>query len=171
MDVRLQNLFGAQFASRFAGLTGSDATVSLRVSDRLMNDGIGAGLPPDGAVRSIEAHAVAGDRLEAIVTLRKPAFLPPLHLHLQIEPGPLTPQNPVLVLRIVGGAGGLLKVAGPMIASRLPPGVRLQGDILEVDVRAILTARGEAQWLDYLRGLQITTDNGALVVNVSAHVP
>ena len=171
MDERLQTVLAGQLASRFAGFSGSDATLSLRITDRLLNDGIAAGLPPDGPVRSVEAHALAGDRLQAIVTLRKPAFLPALHVNLQIDPAPLAPQAPVLVLRIVGGAGGMLKMAAPLIAGKLPPGVRLQGDVVEIDVRAILTARGDAQWLDYVRGLQVTTEDAALVVHVSAHVP
>lgn len=172
MDARLQAVFTGQLASRFSGLSGSDAQATVRISDRLLNESITAALPPGGPVRSVVAHALRGDRLDATVTLSRPAFLPPLHVHLAIERGFILPQEPVIVLRVVGGAGGLLKFAAPMLGSAaLPPGVRLDGDRIHVDVRAALAARGQATMLDFIRDLQFTTEEATLVVRISALVP
>lgn len=172
MDARLQAVLAAQLASRFGGLSGSDAQATLRISDRLLNQSIAAALPPNGPVRSAVVQSLKGNRLDAIVTLTRPAFLPPLHLHLAIERGFILPQEPVLVLRITGGAGGLLRFAAPMLgSSKLPSGVRLDGDRLFVDVRAALAARGQAEMLDFVRDLQFTTEESTLVVRIAAAVP
>lgn len=172
MDARLQAVLAAQLASRFAGLSGSDAQATLRMADRLLNESIAASLPPDGPLRSAVVHSLEGNRFDAIVTLTRPAFLPPLHVHLAIERGFILPQEPVLVLRITGGAGGLLKLAAPMLGSaKLPPGLRLDGDRLFVDVRAALAARGHAKMLDFVRDLQFTTEDSTLVVRIAAAVP
>jgi hypothetical protein len=173
MDPRFQALLDEQIAARFAGLTGSDARLTLRISDRLMNDAIAQALVPGGAVRSVVTHALNDNRLDAIVTLARPAFVPPLHLHVAIERGPTLPQDPTLVLRIGGGAGGLLKLVGPLLAGAvsLPPGVRLEKDAMLVDVRALLAARGLTAVLDYVRDLQITTEESAVLVHIDARVP
>ena len=171
MDARLQAVLAAELASRFAGLAGSDAQATLRVSDRLLNASIAAALQPGGPIRSAVVHSLEGNRLDAIVTLTRPAFVPPLHIHLAIERGFILPQEPVLVLRITGGAGGLLKIVAPMLRSaKLPPGLRLDGDQLFVDVRAVLAARGQAEMLDFVRDLQFTTEDSTLVVRIAAAV-
>lgn len=173
MDPRFKALLDDQIAQRFAGLAGSGARFTLRISDRLMNDAIAASLVPGGAVRSVVAHALNDNRLDAIVTLARPAFVPPLHLHVDVERGPMLPQDPTLVLRIGGGAGGLLKLVGPLLASAvsLPPGVRLEKDVMLVDVRAVLAARALGPLLDYVRDLQITTEESAVLLHVDARVP
>lgn len=172
MDARLQAVLVKQLASRFSGLSGSDAQATLRITDRLLNESIAAALPPEGPLRSFVAHSLGGNRIDATVALSRPAFLPPLRVHLVIERGFILPQEPVLVLRIAGGAGGLLRVAAPMLAATaLPPGVRLDGDRIRVDVRAALAARGQATMLDFVRDLQFTTEEATLVVRITALVP
>jgi hypothetical protein len=166
-------LLNAQLAAGFSGLAGSAAHVTLRISEPLLNDAIAAALPPDAAVRTVTLHPRGDNGFDATIVLRKPAFLPALHAQLTIERQPLLPADPVLVLRLAGGAGNLLKMAGPFLGGslKLPPGVRLQDDLLSVDLRALLAAQGRAASLAYVTELHVATEASALVVRVAALVP
>lgn len=173
MDSRFDAILAAQLASRFTGLTGSDARATLRISDQLLNEGLVAALPPDGVLRALTINAQNGNILGVAVTLRRPAFLPTLHARLAIERQPSFPDDPVLGLRITGGSAGLLKFAGGMLGTsiRLPPGVRLQDEVVLVDLRAAFAARGLSQLLDYATEVRVTAEDGATIVQVSARVP
>jgi hypothetical protein len=78
----------------------------------------------------------------------------------------------VLVFHITG-AGGMMRLAGPAISSFgvLPPGIRLEGDRLLVDLRAVLADRAQPNLLDYAEQLQVLTEEGSLVLLVQLRVP
>jgi hypothetical protein len=73
----------------------------------------------------------------------------------------------VFVLRLL--STGLLSFAGA--AARffnvLPPGIRMEGDLIYIDIRALLEQRGLAQHLGYLKQLEVTTEEGRFVVSLS----
>ena len=170
MDPRLEAILAEQLGAGLPGLAGSDAHAAVRLSDQLVNQIAAALLPRDGAVRTVTLHARGGNAIDVSVTLAKPAFLPAMHVHLTIERQPTLPGDPVLALRIAGGAGSLLRMAGPLLTGSLPPGVRLEHDLVLVDVRALLAEHGHSSHLSYVRELRVTTEEGAIVVNVAAGV-
>jgi hypothetical protein len=63
-------------------------------------------------------------------------------------------------------------MAGPFMggALHLPPGIRLEDDLVFVDLRALLAERGQAALLNYVRRLSVTTDEGAVILQVDATV-
>jgi hypothetical protein len=73
------------------------------------------------------------------------------------------------VLRMVT-LGGLFGLASGAIAGMLPPGVRLAGERIEVDLREIAAQRGFADGFQYLTALQIHADEGRILVHVDAAV-
>lgn len=166
------DLLAAQLAAGLPGLAGSAAHFTLRVSEQLLNDLVAAALPSDAAVRTLTAHPRSDNGFDVTVALRKPSFLPPLHAHVTIVRQPVLPAEPVLALRLAGGAGNLLKLAGPFLggALKLPPGVHLQDDLLSIDLRALLAQRGHAPLLNYVSELHLSTEESALVVRCSLHV-
>ena len=170
--MRPGDLLARQLAAGLPGLAGSAAHVTLRLSAQLLNEAIAAALPPDAAVRTVTAQPRPDNGFDVVVVLRKPAFLPPLHAHLMIERQPLLPADPVLVLRLAGGAGNLLKLAGPLLGGslKLPPGVRLQNGLVSVDLRELLAERRQARLLDYVSELHLSTEESAVVIRVAAHV-
>jgi hypothetical protein len=170
MDPRLEPILAEQLGAGLPGLAGSDARAAVRLSDQLVNQIAAALLPRDGAVRAVTVRARDGNAIDVSVTLAKPAFLPAMRAQLTIERQPTLPDVPVLALRIAGGAGSLLKIAGPFLSGSLPPGVRLDHDLLLVDVRALLAEHGQSSHLSYVRDLRVTTEDGAVVVNVIAGV-
>ena len=123
------------------------------------------------AIRDLTVHPRAANRFDVHLKLARAGFLPTLNLTMEIERQPELPLHPDLVLRI-GGAGGMMRLAGPAISSFgvLPPGLRLEGDRLFVDIRALLIAHGQAELLEFVEQLQVMTEEDGLVLLVQAAV-
>lgn len=170
MDARLEAILAQQLGSGLSGLAGSDARVTLKLAEQFVNDAVAALLPPDGRVRAVAVAPRAGNAIGVTVTLAKPGFLPPLHATLEIDKQPALPGDPVLTLRISGGAGTLLKMAGSVVAGALPPWARLEQDRVLVDVHAVAAAYGQSALLRYARILRVTTEDRIVVVTVVAAV-
>lgn len=171
MDTRLLALLTRQQAAGFADLKGSEARASIRIAAPLLNEAVATFLAPVTAVRDVTVQPRAANRFDVRVTLAKPSFLPPLNLTLAIERQPALPADPLLILRMIG-MGGMMRFAAPAIASfgSLPPGVRLDGDRILVDLRALLAGRGLAHLLDYAGQLEITTEEGSVLLLVQASI-
>ena len=173
MDPRLERIVAEQKRVRFQGLSGSEFGGTIRLSDRLLNACIAAAMPADGPVRALTVRSREGNWLDVKVTLAKPSFLPPLSAELAIDRQPTLPNDPVLTLRLAGGAGSLMKLLNSPLrrAVTLPPGIKIDGDRLLVDIRAVLQDRGQASLLDYLQQMCVTTEEAGIAVIVLARVP
>jgi hypothetical protein len=165
MDPRVLELLTTQQAAGFPGLAGTEATGTIRLGEALINDAIAATLPPAGRVQRVTVQPAPSDELVVRVALSKPAFLPTMTLRLAIERQPQFPGDPVLVLQLTGG-GALLALAAPAISSFgvLPPGVRMDGSRVFVDIRALLAGSDAARFLVNVRHLNISTETGAVRV-------
>jgi len=143
-----------------------DATVPI--AERLLNEAIALALPPGGAVRNLAVFPQSGNRFTVRVKLARPEFLPPLTLKLQIERQPDLPGSAVIGFRI-GSLPVLMSLAGAALSFTqvLPPGVRLDGDRLTVDLRPILERRGYGALLHHAQRLHIATEESRLVVAVT----
>lgn len=152
-------------------MAGARVTASLPLSEPLLNDLIGAVLPRGGAVRTVTIQPQDQNRLAVRVKLSKPDFLPPLSATLAIERQPVLPHAPELVFRVLG-LPGLLTLAGPFLSvgTLLPPGVRLQGDLLTIDLAALLAQRGAGDLLAHVQRLQLRSDAGRLVLDLDGGV-
>jgi hypothetical protein len=173
VDPRFERIFTEQQSLGFQGLSGSAFSGTIRIADALLNACIAAALPADGIVRTMTAASREGNRVDAKVTLARPSFLPPMTVQLAIERQPALPADPVLVLRVAGGAGSLLKLTSSFVrrAAALPPGIAIDGDRVLVDIRGLLQGRGQAQLLDFAQQIVVTTEEGRLAVEVQARVP
>ena len=155
-------------ATGFRDVSGAQFSGKIPVSERLINELVAATLPAHVPVREAKVHPEAGDRFAVRLT-PKSGFLPSLTIKLTIERQPELPGSPELVLRLatLGGLFGLASAAFP-IAQLLPPGVRLDGDRIHVDLRAIAAERGAADLIQYLRQLRVHTEEGRLLVHFEA---
>jgi hypothetical protein len=172
MDRRLETLLNRQRTAGFTGLSGSQARAAIRMSTPLLNEAIATFVGAAPAITALEITPRAGNRFDVHVKMAKPAFLPAINVTVTIERQPQFPADPTLVLQLTG-AGGLMRFAGPALGAfggGLPPGVRMEGDRVFVDIRAVLAAQGQKEWLDYVEQLQISTDEGALILYVQARV-
>jgi hypothetical protein len=149
---------------RFSELSGSRASIALRVSDRLVSREVARHVPPHVPVRELDIVAQPDDIIAVRLRLTKPAFLPPLQIRLAIERQPELPSSPQLVLALVSqGVAGFAAIA-LKFADVLPPGVRFVDGRFVVDFATILAQYDAAELLTYLKQLRITTVEGRFVI-------
>lgn len=162
MDVR--RIFSEQEQSGFPDLAGSDGQGRIRVSERLLNEIITEQLRGSSAVRELHVVPRADNRFGVRVVTTK-AFLPAISIEVAIDKQPSLPGDPVLGLTL-SGLGGMMRFAGGFLTS-LPPGVRMDGERVFVDLRAALAAQGLASVLNYVKEVRLTTEEGRLIVSFS----
>jgi hypothetical protein len=156
--------------TKFRDLAGARVSASIPISEPLLNSIVAATMPKNLPVREVSVRPEQSNRFSVRIS-PKAAFLPQLTVKLDIEKQPQFPAAPELVLRMAT-MGGLLGLAGAAfpIAGMLPPGVRLQGDRIIVDLRALAHREGVVDLLELVRELEITTDEGRMRVFVDMSV-
>lgn len=159
-------LFADQERHGFPDLAGSSGEGSVRVSERLLNGIIADQLEGSASIKSLHVTPRAGARFGVRVSLAKPSFLPALSLEVSVEKQPSLPDDPVMVLGL-SGLGGILRFAGGFLTS-LPPGVRMEGERVFIDLRAALAAKGLTSVLNYLEALRVTSEEGRVIVSFKA---
>lgn len=171
MDAIVSELLARLQSTSFADLAGTRVSARVPVSRALVNDLVARALQARTTpVRQVDIRPQPGDRFDAIVTLTLP-LVPPLKVGVVVERQPQFPSSPVLVLRwsLLGGLGAFFsKVFGPH--QRMPPGVRLDGDRLFVDIPAAAAGTPAAQALPFLRGLEVHTAADRLIVHADLEV-
>jgi hypothetical protein len=83
------------------------------------------------------------------------------------------PGSPDLILRWRTRVPGLAALARPFIAflnPRLPPGVRIDGDLVLVDIRPLFARAGAADLVPLLTELRVATRPQTLDLHVLASV-
>jgi hypothetical protein len=157
-------------STNFRDVAGARVSGVIPISESLIDTLIAASLPPTAPVRQVQIRAVPGGRFSVRIAPRA-SFVPSITLKLEIVRQPELPGSPLLVLRMatMGGLMGFAMAALP-IASFLPPGLRLDGEHILVDLHALAAQRGFADALTYVRQLRVTTDTGVVVVEFEAGV-
>jgi len=165
------DLIAQQQRTGFADVAGSEGQASIRVTDRLLNQVIATELQRSHAVREAHVRALSGDRFAVTLVLAKPSFLPPINIDVLIERQPSLPDSPVLVLKLAG-IGGLTRFVGPAAAflNVLPAGIRMTGDLVHVDLAALLQQHGFAFVLPHVEDVRLTTEDGAVRVGFRARL-
>jgi hypothetical protein len=174
--VDLSRLFAQLQTSGFQDVAGARVSGRVPISSALLNEIVSDALRVSSSpVRSVRIRPLAGDRLEAVVTTTMP-FVPSLTVHIAIEHQPRFPDSPFLVLRwsTLGAVGAFASRFVGKLESRLPPGIRLDGDRVVIDLVA-LAARsgppGAVDWLRYLMRLEVHTVEDRAIVDFEAGVP
>lgn len=167
MDARIRDLLERLQRSRFEDLRGAQASAHVPVSERLLNEIISGSLPPGGAVREARIRPRAGNKIDIQVKLVRPSFLPPINLTAVIEQQPELPRSPEIVLRL-SSIPGVMSLAGGAAAffNLLPPGIRMEGERVLVNIAELARRQGQADALDLVRRLHVTTIDGAAVLDV-----
>lgn len=170
MDPRLNAFVTRLRATGFSDLRGARADITLPMSDRMLNEALAQAMPPSAPVRDLELDSRPGNRIGLRFKVAAASFLPPLSVTLTIDEQPRLPASPVLVLKLE--MGGLLSMAGSALRflDALPPGIRVAGDRIHVDIAALLAQQGLGELLDYVEHLEVTTAAGAVVVSMRAGV-
>ena len=166
MDRWIEQLMHDVRDGRAADITGTRVAGDVSIADRLLNEVIAAKIGAESAIRDVTNRAEAG-RARVTVEVARPSFLPPLSFVLSVETQPELPASPVLVLR-VGMMPGVAALLGTGISfmNIMPPGLRLEGDRLFVDIAAVLDDRGYGWLFRYLRTVHVSFEPGRIVNHV-----
>jgi len=162
--------------SGFQDVAGTRISARVPVSGALLNQIIADALRGTSTpVRSVRVRPLAGERFDVVVTTSMP-FVPPLTLHVAVDQQPRFPASSFLVLRwsLLGGLGGLASRLVGALDSKLPPGIRLDGDRVVIDIAAIARPSGQAgavDWIQYLTLLEIHTVDDRAVIDIELAVP
>ena len=100
-------------------------------------------------------------------------MLPSIRIRARIEQQPSLPSNPRLVCRwTIPAAGVLARLAGPFVSNikSLPRGVRIEDDLVFVDLEQLLAGQGMGEVIRYVKALRIDTRPGAFIVRFEVGV-
>jgi hypothetical protein len=167
-NAKLTALVDELRASKFRLLAGARVSADVPLTEGLLNELIAASTPPDAPVRSVSIHPQADGRFNVRI-VAKAALIPPITLKLAVDEQPDLPARPVLVLRMVT-LGGLFGLASGVIAGFLPPSVKLQGERIFIDLRALAAQHGAGDLFEYVKALRIRTAVGRVLVHVDAAI-
>ena len=169
MDGRFLRILAREQATGFDDLRGARASLTLPVSERLLNEIVAETLPPTTPVRDLYVKPMAGDRFAVRLRLGSSGALPALTVAASIDRQPALPDLPVLVLKLE--ASGLLSLGLPALRFvAMPPGVRIEHDRVHVDIRQVLQSRGLADYFGYVRLLEVHTIEGAVILSLQASI-
>jgi hypothetical protein len=172
LDAFASQLLTQLQSSAFRDIAGSRLSARIPVSRSLVNELVAQALERTTTpVRQVDVQPREGDRLDATVRVSLP-FAPPLKVAIVVDRQPQFPESPVLVLRwsLLGGLGA---IASRLLGAgdRLPPGIRLDGDRLELDIPALAARSPVAPMLSWVKTLELHTAADQLLLVVELEVP
>jgi hypothetical protein len=159
-----------QQTAGFPGIAGAHLAAFIPVSASLLNEVLAQALPSSAPVSDVHIEPQAGNALRVHLRIARAPIIPPLTVTLLIERQPQLPDSPVLVLRLASSGLTVLARAANRFLEALPPGFRMENDLILVDIAELLRQRGALMWLQYVRELEITTAPGAVLLSVRASV-
>jgi hypothetical protein len=169
MMQRLHQLLGFDMQD----LQGAHVSGEIPLTDVLINRVIEQRLASsESPVSAVVIEPSDNDCVVARVRMRA-RLVPPLTIDLRITQQPQLPDAPVLVLRwSLVGLGPLARLASPVLGlfDLLPRGIRVEGDLIGIDLAEMLRARGYGEALQYLKRLDIATRAGHVIVRFQAAI-
>jgi hypothetical protein len=152
-------------------VAGASFSGELPLSNAIVNRLIAEALRgKDLPVTSVLFEAQDADRMLVHLDLRGP--FPNIKIALRIDQQP-QPDNPVLGMRwSMPAIGPFAAFASPALAffKALPPGIRVDGDRILVNIKDLITSRGFGEYLNYLRTLQVHAVGGRLLATFEIRV-
>jgi hypothetical protein len=147
-----------------------DIPVGAVLVNRLLAEYLARG---QGKIAAVVVEPRDGDRMTLHVRMRS-GFVPPLDVDLDVVGQPELPASPVLVLRwkIQGGFGALARFASPALGlfQVLPPGIRIDGDLIGVDLAEMMRAKGVDWVLPFVKRVRLHTSTEGLRLQVAAGI-
>jgi hypothetical protein len=171
MSAALLDLLQRQQRDGFPGLAGADVAATIPVSESLINEMIAQLLSPGGKVREIRVRAEESNHVTAEIRLSRPNFLPAIPVKFAIEHQPEFPERSTLELKLAQSSALFAKAASllPFLPAP-PPGIEIDGDRIRIDIRRLLAERNNADWLEYVTDLRVSTRAGAIVLDIRATI-
>lgn len=161
---RVRALLGIELAE----LAGATLSCQLPLTSQTINRLIQARLVK-GNLPIASAVIDVRDGDMAVLTVSPSMPLPAVRIDLRIELQPDFPGKPVLWLRwSMGGLAGLLSKLVDRFKPALPHGIRMDSELIAIDIGEILHAQQLGELVPYIKNLQVHTRAGAVVVHLHA---
>lgn len=163
----MDKIFQKIVDNNFSDLKGTIVDASVPVPQALVNELIKAALPGNRTVESIQASVHAQNRVSLNV---KTTLLPwPLNLKLKLDKAVdfASYSSPKIRAwmennRLLGSLGSLFNA--------LPPGIKLYGNQVVVDLGAFLRTPEQKRLLELVRSVGIQTEEGQVILDIHAEV-
>ena len=163
----MDKIFQKIIDNNFSDLKGTIVDASVPVPQGLVNELINAALTGNRTVESIQASVHAQNRVSLSV---KTTLLPwPLNLKLKLDKAVdfASYSSPKIRAwmennRLLGSLGSLFNA--------LPPGIKLYGNQVVVDLGAFLRTPEQKRLLELVRSVGIQTEEGQVILDIHAEV-
>jgi hypothetical protein len=165
LHERVRTLLGIDLAE----LAGASLTCQVPLTNAAINRLIDARLAKGGLpITSAEIDVRDGNL--AVMTVAPSMPLPAVRIELRIELQPDFPGNkPVLWMRwSMGGLASFLARLIDRFKPNLPPGVKMDSELIAIDIAEILRAQNLGDLVPYIKNLRVHTKPGAFVVHLDA---
>ena len=163
--VSINDFVRERFGVDLGEFAGTNLSGEIPLSDDLVNRLMAERLANHPQIASVRIQAQEGDTI-AIQLVPRMRMMPPLRIMARIERQPELPQRPFLLLHwTMPAAGPLALFAAPVLSyfKAMPPGIRMDGDRIAIDLRELLRARGLEEVLGFVRALAVHTRPGGFV--------
>lgn len=168
MNERFAQLFDRLSAGGLSDLAGAEASITLPVSKRLLNELASAAIPASVPVRDLDLTPLDGDRFLVRARIGS-SLLPILRLNVAIDRQAEFPEFPFLVLRLE--STGLMVLARHVVRIiPMPPWIHVDGDRMRVNLRALADQHGVGHYLSYIDDLQVRTASGTVMLLLRARI-
>ena len=151
-----RELFGTDLEGLSGGVISGEIPLTVDVINRLIARKLAAS--PSSPIVSADVDAHENEAFTIHLRLRGP--LPALNVEMRIDHQPQLPGDATLGMRwSLKGLGPLAMLAAPLASyfKVLPPGIRLEGDRVWVDVHALLRAQGAGDLVPFMSGIRVIT--------------
>jgi hypothetical protein len=150
---------------------GAHASARIPVSSAALNRFVAGALARRSSpVREVRIQPVEGDRFDVAIAVSWP-FVPELHATFIVDRQPSFPASPLLVFRwsFLGLAGA---IASRLLShfEKLPPGIKLDGDQLLLDIPVLAAGSAVAPMLVHIKALELHTLDDRVVVELEVGV-
>jgi hypothetical protein len=167
---RVRQMLGIELHEVSGALLAGEIPLPDGLVNRLIAQRLATTQAQIAAVR-VAAHDAG--HLTIVLSLRG-SLMPEVKIAAHIEQQPEFPAPAVLGLRwTVPGMGPLALFAGPALAlfKKLPPGIRVEGERIEIALVELLRSQGLGEVADYITRVNVTTREGAVLLEFALRVP
>ena len=151
-------------------IAGTSLVGEIPIKETLINRLIARRLEGHSHIASVQVTLLDAD--EALVRVEpRTRLLPSIPVAVRIEQQPDLPRDALLRLRwSLPGSGAFTLVAKAIAGyiKAMPPGVQIDRDVIVVDLRTLLRARGVEEVLGLLHRVAFHTRPGALLIQLQA---
>jgi len=154
-------------------IAGTSLSGEIALSESLINRQVAQQVEHNAHIKSLVVTFQGGDEALVRVEPRMP-LIPTVPVVVRIEGQPDLPHDPTLRLRwSIPSAGplGLIARATAGYLKKLPDWVQFDRDLIVIDLRALLRARGLEDALRLVRRAALHTRPGTLVVKFEGGLP